>query len=97
MLLVSAERCGLLIAVGLVPVMVLVIADLADRAEAIGSDIGDARVDMARADSEILTADARGRLNHAAFQNLCAAYEKIMFGVPQARAHPANDRLRNVG
>jgi hypothetical protein len=60
---------------GFLPLTVLVVEDLADRAEAAGFDIGNARVHMGRADDSIAAGDAR-----TGFQRLCTAYEKIVNG-----------------
>ena len=58
---------------GLLPLTVVVVGDLADRAEAAGWNIGNARQHMANADSAIAAGDA-GK----GFQSLCTAYGKIV-------------------
>ncbi len=58
---------------GLLPLTVAVVDDLATRAEAGGSDIGNARQHMANADSAIAAGDAA-----KGFQSLCTAYGKIV-------------------
>ncbi|MCH8849911.1 MAG: hypothetical protein IIC89_03695 [Chloroflexi bacterium] len=60
---------------GLLTLMVLVVGDLATRAEASGWNIGNARQHMANADSAFANGDA-GK----GFQSLCAAYGKIVIG-----------------
>ncbi len=58
---------------GLLPLTVLVVDDLATRAEAAGLDIGDALRHLDRANDSILAGDAR-----EGFQSLCTAYEQIV-------------------
>ncbi len=63
---------------GLLPLTVLVVAGLADQAEAEGLGIGNARLHLGRANGSIAANEPR-----AAFQSLCIAYEQIVRGGPR--------------